>query len=277
MPVLQPPAPARAGLPDPSTIRAELVLQPPAAAVAGAEAAPAAPAVTYRILRTNQMDDYDDAPALAAIEAAVAGVTAAALDTRALEAAAGENFQGTARKAAKISLSPAAAEVFVDLAGLIASLPAETDMTHHQPPIGKGPRSKRVTEEHRNVQVRAFLYAASREEDNDFHLIVGRDPSESPLMCMTVEISGTPPESSVHSPALKSARAAFKAFFAAMPEGLPGFSYDFYDPPIPLDVTGSLFFDITHASGGRPGPQDLRPFMPVIWELHPISAIVLEP
>ena len=58
---------------------------------------------------------------------------------------------------------------------------------------------------------------------------------------------------------------------------LPGFGYDFYDPPIPIEVEGSLFFDASHARGTPPGPAKLRPHMPRIWEVHPISKIVLEP
>jgi len=42
-------------------------------------------------------------------------------------------------------------------------------------------------------------------------------------------------------------------------------------------VDSSRFFDITHSTGGRPGPQSLRPNMPVIWEVHPITRIEFEP
>jgi len=261
------------GLPDPSTILSEFMLQPAGSAEVFS---PGAPATTYRVLRTNQMDRYDAPPPLAAAALDTAA-PAAALNTRKLEETEGHHFRGKARKAAKISISNAPTEVFADLADLIESLPAEADMIDHHPPIGTGLTSRRVPEEHRNVRVRAFLYAASREDDNDFHLIVGRDPNASPLVCMTVELSGTPPEGSRHFAKLKAAREAFKAFFAANPGDLPGFRYDFYDPPIPVEVEGSLFFDIQHAAGSRPGPDDLRLFLPVIWEVHPIAKFVLEP
>ena len=45
-----------------------------------------------------------------------------------------------------------------------------------------------------------------------------------------------------------------QAFFGNQPNGLPGLTYDFYDPPIPLEIDGSLFFDLSHVTGGRPGP-----------------------
>ena len=42
-------------------------------------------------------------------------------------------------------------------------------------------------------------------------------------------------------------------------------------------VEGSLFFDMSHATGTPPGPSSLRPNMPTIWEVHPITRIVFEP
>jgi hypothetical protein len=69
-----------------------------------------------------------------------------------------------------------------------------------------------------------------------------------------------------------AARKAFKTFFGT---DLPGFTYDFYDPPIPVSIAGSLFFDMSHATGQRPGPASLKSRMPTIWEVHPVSSIAL--
>jgi hypothetical protein len=92
---------------------------------------------------------------------------------------------------------------------------------------------------------------------------------------MTMELSGLPPANSSSFPTLKAARDSFKSFFGT--GNLPGTSYSFFDPPIPVIVDGWLFFDITHSTCGRPGPQSLRPNMPVIWEVHPITKMVFEP
>jgi hypothetical protein len=91
---------------------------------------------------------------------------------------------------------------------------------------------------------------------------------------MTMEVSGLPPSGSRSFAKLKRARDAFKGFFGA---DLPGLGYDFYDPPIKIDVEGSLFYDATHAHGTPPGPAKLRPRMPRIWEVHPVSSIRFEP
>jgi hypothetical protein len=91
---------------------------------------------------------------------------------------------------------------------------------------------------------------------------------------MTMELSGLPAASSQHHAKLKATRNAYKDFFG---NRIQDTTYDFYDPPIPIEVEGSLFWDASHATGSRPGPDSLRPDMPVVWEVHPISKIVFEP
>lgn len=214
------------------------------------------------IITTTERDPYDQP--MAAHEIAAFTATMAAV---------GDNFQGTARKAAKLSVASAPLETFNDLKDLLKSLPSDSTMASHKPPITTKSNSKRVAEEERNVQVRAFLYAASREADNDYHLILGRDPSVAPHQFMTAEISGLPLAGSSSFNALKDARGAYKAQFGHQ---LPGPTYDFYDPPMPVEVTGSLFFDMSHATGGQtPGPPSAKPGQ--LWEIHPITKITFEP
>jgi len=105
---------------------------------------------------------------------------------------AGDAFGGTARKAAKLSISAAKIKSYKDVKTLIASLVPDADMIAHKPKIGTGATSGRVKEEERNIHVTAFMYAASREDDNDFHLIIGRNPTATPEMYMTMELSGLP-------------------------------------------------------------------------------------
>jgi hypothetical protein len=217
----------------------------------------------FLIIKTTERDEYElkKTPS----SAARMGVAAAKKPHK-----PGEAFGGTDRKAAKLSIATGALELFKDVKDLIESLPAEIDMTDHHPPITREAKSGRVNEEQRNVSVNAFIYAASRENDNDFHLILGRDLNKSPERYMTMELSGLPPDTSDSFESLKAVRDAYKGFFGAQ---LPGETYDFYDPPIPVKIQGSLFFDITHSTGGRPGPKSLKSRMPVIWEVHPITKI----
>lgn len=121
-----------------------------------------------------------------------------------------------------------------DLKALIATFPDDSKMIKHKPPIKGDAASNRVPEERRNVRVSAFLYAASREDDNDFHLIIGTDPKSAKLVCMTMEISGLPPKKAASFALIKKARDDFKNL--TMPDGtrytiLETNQTDPYDPP----------------------------------------------
>ena len=48
-----------------------------------------------------------------------------------------------------------------------------------------------------------------------------------------------------------------------------------FDPPIPVRVTGSLFWDIEHPPPNTVGPTDRRP--KTAWEIHPVTKIEFEP
>ena len=231
---------------------------------------------TFRILRTTEVDTYEKTDSAMALAGALQGHKAPAL--AAIKSAVkkkpstGDQFAGSDRKAAKLSIATGKTERFTDLSKMIATLPPRSTMVKMK--IPKGPTSGRVKQEQRNVQLTGFLYAASRESDNDFHLIVGRDPKAAgPAMYMTMEVSGLPPAGTPALTAIKAARTAYKKFFGSK---LPGAGYDFYSTnPIPVVIDGSLFWDATHATGQAPGPPSLKPNMPTIWEVHPITSIKL--
>lgn len=247
-------------LPDPKNVLVEMTIVPKASAALRAAATPAG-GPQIRILRTLEVDEYE-APIEAADILALTAPRAAPTDNK---------FSGTSRKAAKLSIADAPIEPFDDVNDLIASFEDHDTMVDQGIPTTAN--SDRVDEEKRNVRVKAFLYAASAEDDNDFHLIIGRAPNKA-AKYMTAEISGLPPSSSDFFDTLDEARSAYFEYFG---DGLPGTSYDYYDPPIEIEIEGSLFWDSSHAHGGRPGPQKLRPKMPVVWEIHPVTKIVFEP
>jgi hypothetical protein len=232
----------------------------------------------YRIIKTTEVDSYEKSPTAMALKKALVGKqpsTAAVMSAMRATVSTGDNFGGTARKAAKLSIAQAPTEKFNDLRDLVAKLTPDDQMIHHKPKIPDTPNSNRVKEEMRNIHVTAFLYAASREADNDFHLIIGRHPNTTPETYMTMEVSGLPPQNSPAFTALNTARNAFKKFFGN--NNLPGAGYHFYSPPIPVTIEGSLFFDVAHSTGQRPGPPSLKSRMPTVWEVHPITSIKLGP
>jgi hypothetical protein len=246
--------PLRAGMPSLDHVHSHLVI-----------ASPKNPGRSYTVLRTAETDTYEFE------KAAAAGLPEPSVLA---PVPTGDKYQGTARKAAKLSIASGPPQSFSDLQKLIDSLPADSAMVKLKPPISTATTSNRVAKEKRNVRVRAFLYAASREADNDFHLIVGRDPAKPPERYMTMEVSGLSPNTAPSFAKLKAVREAFRSFFGTH---LPGMTYDFYDPPIPIQVEGCLFFDMSHGTGSHPGPPSLKSRMPTIWEVHPITNIVLEP
>ena len=228
----------------------------------------------FRVIRTTEVDEYESSPAAVSLRRALArrAPSATALSAATKNKPTGDQFAGTSRKAAKLSIAPGPTKTFADLKTLIDSLTPDDKMVAHKPKIKTTASAGRVKEENKNVKVKAFLYAASREDDNDFHLIVGRATTKSPEMYMTMEVSGLPPAGSPALASLTMARSVFKSFFG---NDLPDFTYDFYDPPIPITVAGSLFFDMNHAIGQHPGPPSLKSRMPTIWEVHPVTAIAL--
>jgi hypothetical protein len=252
----------RPGMPERSSIITEEICTPVRRSTR-ASAASGMESTTYRIIRTTETDPYE--VPLQPAEVATLGVERFA--------GFGDAYQGTARKAAKLSIADAQIEAFADIKDLIGTLPTDAHMISHQPPVTTDAGSGRIAEENRNVRVRAFIYAASREDDNDFHLIVGH-ATDIEQVYMTMELSGLPPEGSESFSKLKAARDAYKEFCG---DNLPGASYDFYHPPIPVEIEGSLFFDMSHSSGGRPGPHSLRSHIPTIWEVHPVTNILFEP
>src|SRR3989442_5489937 len=100
----------RAGMPALDSILGVRPLTPPVAP--GAPGAPeAAPTSAYRIITTNEVDAYEPGATPHEVLAAAPGAPAPA----------GDNFAGTARKAAKLSIANAPTEKFKDLKNLIKS------------------------------------------------------------------------------------------------------------------------------------------------------------
>ena len=188
-------------------------------------------------------------------------------------AGSGDRFGGTDRKAAKTSIGTGTVEPFDDIAAIrdmFTMMQLGDDVMSNDPLISKAADNQRVDAEQRNVRVRGLLYAAAKEKDNDFHLIVGTDDASNTDAMMNTEISGLPGPGPFLAP-LTAVRDQFKAHFGS---NLPGRTYDIFDPPIPVEVTGSLFFDIDH-KGGTVGPGPMKPSS--AWEIHPITKIVFEP
>jgi hypothetical protein len=186
-------------------------------------------------------------------------------------APSGDNFHGTAREAAKLSMADSTPQEFPDIGALLDSLPSDESMRAKD--ISKAADSGRLPEEMMQVTITGFLCASSKESDNDYHCIVGVDPSATARF-MNVEVSALPPSGSEFLAAIRAARNQFKAFFSSGENALPTSGYEKYNPPIPVKITGSVFFDVDHIPPAV-GPTGMKPQS--AWEIHPVREIIFEP
>lgn len=175
-------------------------------------------------------------------------------------------FDGCKRRAAKtafVSLTDAPAQKFVSVVQLRKSLDADAAMRNLG--ISSGETSQRVDQENRNVYVYAVIYKVTREDDNDYHVIVG-DPGCSSASCfMNVEVSGLPQAASQQS-AFRSVREKLVTILGFD----PGSGYaDVPDRPR-VRIDGSLFYDIDHTPGTS-GPAGFKPS--TSWEIHPVRRL----
>ena len=179
-------------------------------------------------------------------------------------------FRGVDRKSPKTSIASAGREDFDDLDELIDSLEDDDDMLNHNPPIERD-TMVRAAEEKRNVRVNAWIYAIKYEADQDWHVIIGTDPSLGPATFFNAEVSGLPGNAASSYQKLLSVRKALANLFD---NELPtGSGYRKYTEPIPVIVDGSLFFDVDHAAG-TVGPAGMRPT--TAWEIHPVTRLTLQ-
>jgi hypothetical protein len=179
-------------------------------------------------------------------------------------------FVGTSRRIAKTSYVEGNPMAYPSISKLRESLTPEETMLSLNIPWGPGSQnSDRVEQERRNVTVSAYLYAYKEEADHDYHVILGDAPDSPNRRFLNSEVSGLP-TGGPYRAHLQQVRNKFKSFFDLGNTG-PA-AYVQVDPPLPVRVTGSIFYDMDHAPP-RPyvGFGDFQPM--VAWEIHPITEI----
>ena len=230
-----------------------------------------------KVVHTTEKDRFEEETEKPSDEKSTptkAGPNASLEATLEVAEADNDEFEGKDRAAAKTSIADAPMENFQNLKALIKTLPKDTVMLSHQPPISKAKTSNRVAEEKRNVTVTAYLFAAKKEDDGDYHVILGHAAKSSINKFLNVEVSGVPHSGAFRQP-LISVRHDFESFFPQHDKHLATTSgYSHYDPPIQVKLSGSLFYDIDHKPG-EVGPEKIRP--KTSWEIHPVTHIEFEP
>jgi hypothetical protein len=211
----------------------------------------------YRVISTDEVDESEPTERPGPLRALARTTNS------------GEIFAGQLRGDPKTSVATGVLESYSTIAALRSALPAETDMLALH--ISSASDSERTSEEQHNVSVVGVIYAASKETDNDFHLIVGDKDCESGDCLINVEVSGLPKDPAAPDyPVLSAVRTKFETY---LDQQLPGRKYKKFDPPIPVTISGSIFFDVDHAAGAI-GPTGMRPSS--AWEIHPLTDIKVE-
>jgi len=216
---------------------------------------------SYRIYDSGDPGDYEaDVPDLTPPGLA-AGTTIPA----------SERFHGTVRALTKTTIAVNAQnKTFDSVTALHDSLPSDEQMASLG--ISHAPDSKRVKQELFNVTVRAWIYAFKKEtNDNDYHVIIGDAPGTPNAHYFNAEVSGIPvPGTDANRNTLWDVRRSFQKNFELGASG-PA-NYFPPAPPVPVRITGSLFWDVEH-SPPKPlvGPGKFKPTL--AWEIHPISHI----
>jgi hypothetical protein len=171
-------------------------------------------------------------------------------------------FAGKHRAAAKTSfVTGVATKSFNSISELIASLTPDSII---RPKLTRN--SKRIADEQKNVRLEKsiFLYAMKNEDDNDYHLIIGDNIKLSKANLFNIEISGVPKSGNT---TILKVRNFFKDNFGQVCG--PKYAV-FKDDPIPIKVSGSVFYDVDHPAG-QVGPVGMRP--KTSWEIHPVASI----
>jgi hypothetical protein len=192
-----------------------------------------------------------------------------------------ETFFGTAREVPKTTIPQATPETFASVTVLRNDIAQKSDDLVM---IDQGVSTKcdetRHPQERRIVTVTGYLYAMKREDDNDYHLILGAKNCSKPGCFMTAEVSGIP-RIATNKQQLATARKHFQSQIEKFAgDGKVSGGYFKFDPPIPVEVTGPLFYDADHkinqqTHAGAVGPSFARPS--TSWEIHPVMQIELDP
>ena len=176
-------------------------------------------------------------------------------------------FGGVAREEAKTSIADRKTEMMFSVGEVLKSLPTDSYMKA----IGVKDNSPRSIDENRNVFIRtAYIFSIQKEDDGDFHIIIGDLVNGEKVNLMTAEIAGLPKDSTskAYPILLRSRRQLYEKY----PDFFEGRRAKFV--PISkfpmIAIRGSLFFD-THHSAGQIGSGSVKP--QTVWEIHPVTFI----
>jgi len=146
----------------------------------------------------------------------------------------------------------------------------------------------RLDVENRNVMLTGYIRAVKwvANEDQDFHVMICEGNMKDGHPCFTTEVSALPK----NGVRINDFRRARKELIAVMsdfvdetdpakplkPTNLKS-KWAFFEPGIPVEVSGSLYLDAIHPPGSvgpRPSSKNsLDHTTPTAWEIHPVWSV----
>ncbi len=181
-------------------------------------------------------------------------------------------FRGSIRASVKTSFVNLPTDTFQSIKELRNWLPDDEYM--HKSTEAKTNTAPRTKEENHSICLAdVYIFGIKREDDNDFHVILGSSKSlEKSQPFLTAEISGLPDSTSPFFAILAAVRHHFKNWIGTDISKELVFVASKKNPPIHLDyISGSLFFD-NHHYGAHSKVDSYKVFS--AWEIHPVTKIV---
>jgi hypothetical protein len=175
------------------------------------------------------------------------------------------NSENPVREEAKTTKPPGARKTFSSIVTLYNSLPADDLMDT----FNIGNKTPRVKPEQKNITLKkVYIYLITREEDNDYHMIIGDKPNyQDATVRFNAEISGLPK----NFPALEETLRKVRMKIAENIGKIPKKASNNNGTSIPVKISGSLFYD-AHHRGSFGGQGNIK--STTVWEIHPVTSII---
>jgi hypothetical protein len=217
----------------------------------------------YKGLRGKIRQVADQAWPVGAMVPAIKEPAATAPRLAAQADAGEERFRARYRSELRTTASQSEVVPFKDLATLFATLPPDDAM---RPRIDQN--TPRTPEEDRNVTVPARIYAVKKQVSNDYSLIIGERRDVARPIFMACRISGLPTNQGPNRILLSYMRETFRNFLGGLASTTAGYAR--FRPPVPVTITGSLFFNAKYRPG-EVGTGDTR--TTTSWEIQPVLSM----
>ncbi|MGE5108997.1 MAG: hypothetical protein ACM3H8_15770 [Sphingobacteriales bacterium] len=168
------------------------------------------------------------------------------------------------REQAKTTKAPGARKAFSSTVKLFNTLPADDIMDT----FNIGHKTTRVKPEEKNITLKkVYIYLIIREDDNDYHMIIGDKPNyQDATVRFNAEISGLPKKFPDIKITLKNIRQKIAENIGFVPKKAANNN----GTSIPVKISGSLFYD-AHHKGKFGGQGKIK--STTIWEIHPVTSI----